>query len=147
MITYAKSQRRYHASQSWMPDHVPPRKLGHPIDRAAGNDVRNEDRSAHTASRSERELAEDRVRSAIAANDNSPLVLSRREAAALCHMSLTGFDSWVRKGIVPSAIPGTRRWSRVAIERAIAGDRSSPEPANDNLSPFEKWKRENANKA
>lgn len=76
-----------------------------------------------------------------------PLVLSRGQAAALCHLSPSGFDSWVRKGIIPSVIPGTRRWSRVAIERALSGDRSTPTPANDNESPFEKWKRENANKA
>lgn len=75
----------------------------------------------------------------------APLVLTRAQAAALCHLSLTGFDSWVRKGIVPSPIPGTRRWSRVALERAISGDQPAVAVAvNDNLSPFEQWKRSNA---
>lgn len=77
--------------------------------------------------------------------DVSPLALTRAQAAALCHLSLTGFDSWVRKGIVPSPIPGTRRWSRVALERAIAGEQPAAAVAdNDNLSPFEQWKRSNA---
>jgi hypothetical protein len=32
------------------------------------------------------------------------------------------FDDWVRKGILPRPIPGTRRWSRTAIERALSGE-------------------------
>lgn len=73
-----------------------------------------------------------------------PLALTRAQAADLCHLSLTGFDSWVRRGIVPSPIPGTRRWSRVALERAIAGEQPAAVSVNDNLSPFEQWKRSNA---
>lgn len=75
------------------------------------------------------------------------LVLTRRQAAALCGISVTGFDSWVRKGIVPSAIPGTRRWSRVSLERRLADGPAGPVAVNDNLSPFEIWKRQNANTA
>lgn len=78
------------------------------------------------------------------ANDNSPLVLTRPEAAALCRISAATFDSWVRRGVVPKPIVGTRRWSRVAIERALCGDHSVPAATNDNLSPFEAWKRQHA---
>jgi len=76
--------------------------------------------------------------------DHPPLVLTRPEAAALCSVCPSTFDNWVRKGIVPGPMAGTRRWSRVAIERAIAGDRSAPAADNDNLSPFEAWKLANA---
>ena len=72
------------------------------------------------------------------ANDNWPPVLTRRQAAEMCNISAQTFDSWVRKGILPGAIPGTRRWSRVAIERYLAyGNASS---ASDQLSPFTRWK-------
>jgi hypothetical protein len=33
-----------------------------------------------------------------------------------------GFDAWVKKGVVPGPIPGTRRWSKLAIVRALAGE-------------------------
>ena len=77
------------------------------------------------------------------ANDNWPFVLTRPEAAEMCRISPQTFDSWVRKGILPGPIPGTRRWSRVAIERGLAGRVVAP-VANDQLSPFEQWKCGNA---
>lgn len=77
-----------------------------------------------------------------AANDNEPLTLTRQQAAELCGLSPSGFDLWVRRGIVPGPIAGTRRWSRVAIQRSISG--AELEPANDNASPFEEWKRSHA---
>ena len=42
------------------------------------------------------------------------LFLSRREAAAICGISVQTFDTYVRKGILPGPLPGTRRWSRAA---------------------------------
>ena len=77
------------------------------------------------------------------ANDNWPPVLTRPEAAKMCGISLQTFDSWVRKEVLPGPIRGTRRWSRVAIERSLAGGVVAP-IANDQLSPFEQWKRDNA---
>jgi predicted DNA-binding transcriptional regulator AlpA len=77
------------------------------------------------------------------ANDNWPPVLTRREAAQMCKISVQTFDSWVRKAILPRPIPGTRRWSRRAIERALAGEVGTLF-GNDELSPFERWKRDNA---
>lgn len=74
-----------------------------------------------------------------AANDNKPLAITRPEAAALCGLTPTGFDLWVRKGIVPPPIKGTRRWSRAGIEAALSGDK----PPTD-LDPFEQWELENA---
>lgn len=49
------------------------------------------------------------------------LTLTRSEAAALCGLTPSGFDSWVRRGIVPPPLMGTKRWSRVQLERALAG--------------------------
>jgi len=77
--------------------------------------------------------------------DNYPPILTRPEAAALCRLSLSGFDAWVRKGIVPPAITGTRRWSRDAILKAVNG--SGAIGVDVGLSPFELWKAENARKA
>jgi hypothetical protein len=76
-------------------------------------------------------------------NDNWPPVLTRPEAAEMCRISVQTFDSWVRKGILPGPILGTRRWSRVAIERRLSGAVVSPY-ASDQLSPFEQWKCGNA---
>jgi len=53
------------------------------------------------------------------------------------------FDSWVHKGVLPRPIQGTRRWSRVAIERGLAGGVGAS-LANDQLSPFAQWKCGNA---
>lgn len=49
------------------------------------------------------------------------IALTREQAASLCQLSPSGFDVWVRKGIVPGPVKGTRRWSRAALERALAG--------------------------
>jgi hypothetical protein len=77
------------------------------------------------------------------ANDNWPPVLTRCEAAKMCRISVQTFDAWVRKGILPGPIPGTRRWSRSAIERRLAGGVVASS-AIDQLSPFEQWKCGNA---
>jgi len=79
-----------------------------------------------------------------AANDNLPLALRRSEAAQLCAISVSTFDSWVKRGTLPGPLPGTRRWSRAAIERAVnEGIIGAPVTASA-LSPFEEWKRANA---
>lgn len=78
-----------------------------------------------------------------AANDNYPLVLTRHEAAALVGLTPSGFDSWVRKGIVPGPLAGTRRWSRDAIRDAINGKAVEVDVEED---PYLKWKAEHARK-
>jgi predicted DNA-binding transcriptional regulator AlpA len=70
------------------------------------------------------------------------LTLTRHEAATLCGISVHTFDEWVSKGILPRPIHGTRRWSRAAIEQALAG--SLPRPVENSRSAFEQWKRANA---
>lgn len=50
----------------------------------------------------------------------APRGLSKVEAAAYCGCRTEGaFDDWVQKGIVPGPIPGTTRWDRKAIDRAL----------------------------
>jgi len=73
-------------------------------------------------------------------SDNWHPVLTRPEAAKMCRISLQTFDSWVRKGILPGPIAGTRRWSRGAIERRLEGQTAAGSAAQ-HLSPFEQWKR------
>jgi helix-turn-helix protein len=82
-------------------------------------------------------------RAEVPANNNWPAVLTRAEAAEMCRISVQTFDTWVRKGILPGPIPGTRRWSRIAIERALAGDVVAS-TADIWPSPFEQWKLRNA---
>jgi hypothetical protein len=77
------------------------------------------------------------------ANDNWPLVLTRREAAEMSAISVQTFDVWVRKGILPGPIAGTRRWSRVTIEVALSGGHVAV-PSESDQSPFQQWKRHNA---
>ena len=51
--------------------------------------------------------------------------LSRDQAAAYCGCdSLSTFADWIRKGIIPGPIPGTRRWDRRANgdRRGCCGD-------------------------
>jgi predicted DNA-binding transcriptional regulator AlpA len=75
----------------------------------------------------------------------SVLILTRREAAGLLGISPSTFDNWVRKGIAPSPISGTKRWSKAAIERAMSGAaQETPANTNDPEAIFEAWERENA---
>jgi len=78
------------------------------------------------------------------ANDNAPLVLTRAQAAERCCIALSTFDSWVRRGVVPGPLPGTRRWSRVALDNALCAGAVQDRPANASLSPFEQWKASRA---
>ncbi|BCM83814.1 hypothetical protein [Methylobacterium indicum] len=68
-----------------------------------------------------------------------PRGLTRDQAAEYCGCETTdAFDDWVRRGIVPGPMIGTRRWDRKAIDRAL--DRRSgllpPEAAGQS---FEEW--------
>ena len=47
------------------------------------------------------------------------ITLSKAEACDLLGVTTAAFDDWRRKGILPAPIPGTRRWSRRAIQHSI----------------------------
>lgn len=70
------------------------------------------------------------------------LTLTRPEAAALCGLTPSGFDGWVRRGILPPPIMGTRRWSRVQLERALTEQSWVPPEVEEEEDPFRKWERE-----
>lgn len=57
------------------------------------------------------------------ANDNRRATargMTKEDAALYCGCATTAaFDVWIRKGIVPGAIPGTNRWDRKAIDLAL----------------------------
>ena len=73
-----------------------------------------------------------------------PRGLTREQAAVYCGCSTPGaFDRWVRDGLVPGPIPGTHRWDRLAIDRALDKLSGIESLGGEQLSPFEAWKREN----
>jgi predicted DNA-binding transcriptional regulator AlpA len=72
---------------------------------------------------------------------STALTWDRKQAAVRCGISIPTFDAWVKKGILPRPIPGTRRWSRVAVERALGIDANAITSLD---SPFEEWKRAHA---
>jgi hypothetical protein len=46
-------------------------------------------------------------------------VATRLQAAAYCNISPSTFDLWVRRGLLPRCLPGTRFWDLAAIDRAL----------------------------
>jgi hypothetical protein len=69
-----------------------------------------------------------------------PRGLAKVDAAAYCGCeSLSAFDDWVRRGIVPGPIPGTHRWDRKAIDAAL--DRASGLVTNQQESLYVAWKK------
>jgi predicted DNA-binding transcriptional regulator AlpA len=77
------------------------------------------------------------------ANHIWPPVLTRPEGAKMCGISVQTFDTWVRKGVLPGPIAGTRRWSRSAMEQRLAGQIATPS-TTEQPSAFEQWKRGHA---
>jgi hypothetical protein len=73
--------------------------------------------------------------------ESNALSLCRNAAASLCGISVHTFDVWVRKGILPGPIPGTRRWSRASIEASLSRGEKA---ANPDSSPFQIWKNRDA---
>lgn len=66
-----------------------------------------------------------------------PRGLTREQAAEYCGCeSMASFDDWVRRGIIPRAMPGTTRWDRKAIDRALDRRSGLLETAE---ASFEEW--------
>lgn len=73
----------------------------------------------------------------------APRLLTKEQAAHYCGLSPSGLDAWVRAGIVPGPIAGTKRYDLRAIDAAL--DRHSgikAEAASIPEDPLEKWLRE-----
>lgn len=45
--------------------------------------------------------------------------ITRECAAEYLSLSTAAFADWVRRGLIPGPIPGTHRWDRKAIDRAL----------------------------
>jgi hypothetical protein len=72
-----------------------------------------------------------------------PRGLSREQAAEYCGCeSVQAFNDWVRKGIVPGPMPGTNRFDRKALDRAL--DRCSGLVSNSDSLSFEEWESHHA---
>lgn len=69
------------------------------------------------------------------------LALTRQQAAELCNLTPSGFDSWVRRGILPGPVAGTRRWSSAALERALSGGAADD---GDPEAVFARWEKSHA---
>lgn len=73
-------------------------------------------------------------------------LLSRAEAAAYCGLKPSRFSEWVKSGLVPPPLPGTKKWDRRAIDLQI--DKISGIKAPEKKSALEAWKeRKNAGRA
>lgn len=69
----------------------------------------------------------------------TPRLMTRAEAAAYCRMTPSRFSQLVRAETLPAAIPGTTRYDRAAIDRAL--DKLSGLTTDVELSPYQKWKQ------
>jgi predicted DNA-binding transcriptional regulator AlpA len=64
-------------------------------------------------------------------------LLTRRQAASYCGLSLQGFSEWIKRGKLPGPIPGTHRWDRKAIDVALDHASGLMLTMDD---PFDDWK-------
>ena len=71
-----------------------------------------------------------------------PRLLTRQQAAERCGLTESGFSTWVGRKLVPGPLPGTRRWDVKALDQAL--DRLSGLDPERELTPYEKWKQDNA---
>lgn len=75
----------------------------------------------------------------------SPRLMTKAEAAAYCAVTPSRFYQLVKAGTLPGAIPGTTRYDRIAIDRAL--DKLGGLTAQAELSDFDKWLAEDGNRA
>jgi hypothetical protein len=70
-----------------------------------------------------------------------PRVLSKEQAAAYAGCeTLSAFNDWLRRGIVPGPIPGTHKWDRKAIDAALDQLSVLQPKIESELSPYDVWK-------
>lgn len=69
-------------------------------------------------------------------------LLRKPEVLAMLGVSASTLHRWQQAGIVPPPLPGTARWDRLAIERALDHARGVAEPSPPTLSErAAKWVR------
>jgi hypothetical protein len=68
-----------------------------------------------------------------------PRLISKAHAAEYCSLTNRGFTGWVRRGVLPPALPGTARWDLKALDARL--DQLSgltPSEADDD-DTFARW--------
>jgi hypothetical protein len=67
--------------------------------------------------------------------------MSKEDAAAYVGCAtLSAFNDWIRRGIIPGPVPGTRKWDRMAIDAALDRLSGLHPKIEANLSPYDVWK-------
>jgi hypothetical protein len=70
-----------------------------------------------------------------------PRGMSKEQAAAYAGCeSLSAFNDWIRRGIIPGPIPGTRKWDRKAIDAALDQLTGLQRRIEVQSSPYDAWK-------
>ena len=72
-----------------------------------------------------------------------PRCLTIADAAAYCGLTPGGFRHWIAIGRLPTALPGTHRWDRKAIDLALDGLSGLPTGSVDEPeeNDFDRWRR------
>lgn len=66
-------------------------------------------------------------------------MLSLREAAEYCGLSTSGLGDWVRRGIVPGPMRGTRKWDAKALDLALDKQSGLTTLQSTELNPLDQW--------
>ena len=70
-----------------------------------------------------------------------PRGMSKEQAAAYAGCeTLSAFNDWVRRGVMPGPIPGTRKWDKKAIDTALDRLSGLGPTIEHQLSPYDAWK-------
>ena len=70
-----------------------------------------------------------------------PRGLSKEQAAAYAGCeTLSAFNDWIRRGIMPGPIPGTHKWDRISIDAALDRLSGVQPKIESQLSPYDAWK-------
>ena len=70
-----------------------------------------------------------------------PRGMSKEQAAAYVGcQTLSTFNNWIRRGIMPGPIPGTHKWDRKAIDAALDRLSGFRPTIKHQLSPYDAWK-------
>jgi hypothetical protein len=75
--------------------------------------------------------------------------MSKEQAAAYAGCeTLSAFNDWIRRGIMPRPIPGTHKWDRKAIDAALDRMSGLDSTIQPQQLPYDFWKAsQNANAA
>lgn len=70
-----------------------------------------------------------------------PRGMSKGQAAAYAGCeTLSAFNNWIRRGIMPRPIPGTHKWDRKAIDAALDRLSGIQPKIESKVSPYDAWK-------